>query len=349
LEAGYREETEARGVVVLGDMRGLYHHGCEAVIAELLRGLGSCGLGASRVLPGLDWERWRNECLEADLVVINGEGALHHDRPAVAGVIGLAEERRGKGRPTVLLNSSWFANDAGFARRLAAFSLVVARERTSARTIRDGGGPGVEVVPDLAFVHALRLGISHRGGKVCQVSDSTDAASTVRLRRLASRRAWEYLPVLAAPEADRAGAKARKIRRRVGWLRKCGPLGAVLAGPRYHAHLVGEPDVSGYLARLAAAGGVVSGRFHTVCFAIGLRVPFLALPSNTGKIEALVADAGLDPGVRVVPWSRIESVEEVPPFGEAERVALDRFAGEALARADRMFAELGRSFGSAVY
>ena len=42
------------------------------------------------------------------------------------------------------------------------------------------------------------------------------------------------------------------------------------------------------------AENVVTGRFHTACMALLTKTPFLALNSNSWKIEALLKDVGLN-------------------------------------------------------
>lgn len=314
-------------------------------MAELARGLSGCGLDIRHVLAGLKWGKMREICKAADLVVINGEGALHHDRPAVADVIALAKWRSELGKPTVLLNTSWFENAPDRGRDLGAFSLVAVRESVSARKISGDGGPSPLLVPDLAIAYAARSGLRHSGGGCVMVSDSTKPTLTKELRKLAAARGWEYLPVLAFPEVQRPGEKSQKIFRRARIARCLGPLAPVLLGTRYHAHAVGVAETREYLRRLAASGGVVTGRFHTVCFAMAMGVPFVAVASNTAKIEAIVKDAGLDPGKRVLAREMLGRLDGVPPYDAEESDALKEFAHRALAGADAMFARVAKLGG----
>jgi polysaccharide pyruvyl transferase WcaK-like protein len=328
----------APSVVVLGDMRDLHHHGCSAVMCQLANGLAGVGLPPDLFVPGLDWNAARTACLTASLVVINGEGALHHSRPAIAQILALAEARRALGRPTALVNSSWFDNDPALTRRLSAFDLVVLRDPQSLRAVGEAG-VAASLVPDLAIRQALRF---HEGRSTAaaatglMVSDSTKPKLTRQLTRLAATRGWTYLPVLARPDEVRPGAKSRKIRQRYQFARLLGPLARHVLSPRHHAHLVGEPTLDAYCRRLAAAEGVVTGRFHTVCLALGLRVPLLAVASNTPKIEALLTDAGLDLSRRVLAPEKLAAITGVPAYTAAESAALDTF----LSRADHAYADL---------
>ena len=55
------------------------------------------------------------------------------------------------------------------------------------------------------------------------------------------------------------------------------------------------PEFDDYVAWMAAnAGLVIAGRFHGVCIDLDLEIPVLGVPSNTWKIEAVLAGAGLE-------------------------------------------------------
>ena len=70
-------------VLVLGDTRGLLHHGCELVVEGLLQLIQEAGATKVDVVPGLQGNTDRADVRHAELVVLNGEGMLHHDRPVV--------------------------------------------------------------------------------------------------------------------------------------------------------------------------------------------------------------------------------------------------------------------------
>ena len=339
-------DSSAPGVVVLGDTRDLHHHGCEAVLAGLTGGLAAAGIPADEVISGLDWKTRSTSCLGARLLVINGEGSLHHDRPAVRQVLEIAECRRTAGLPTALVNSSWFENASTHTARLAAFDLVALRESRSFDEVAAAGIPCIRT-PDLAIREAMARRPTSpppAAGRI-MTSDSTNEQTTVLLRRLAVRNGWDYLPVLYPPAQPRPGAKSRKIWRKCQLARLLGPLARVILSPRYHAHLAGAPDLDAYCLALTRSAGVVTGRFHTVCLCLGLGVPFVAVASNTPKIESLLADAGLDASIRMVRTSGLLDIQCVPPYSDGERAALGEFSGFAAAAHQRLFTRLRELYG----
>lgn len=325
------------GTIVLGDMRDIYHHGCEAVMHQLITGLTDVGLPPDTVLTGLDWQN-DTRCLEAPLVVINGEGGLHHARPCVEHVLSLTEQRRAAGRPTALVNASWFNNTPEQTQRLAAFDLLALRDGESRRVVQAKGITSLNA-PDLAIRQAMQWHAAHPvllgASSGASVSDSTRTETTSELRAFAVRRGWKYLPILYPPVVPRPGKKARRIWWKLRLARLLGPLARLLMSPRYHAHLAGVADMDAYCSALSHCSGVLAGRFHTVCFCLGLRIPVAALPSNTPKIESILSDAGLDARSRMI---ALETLQSVPPFTDAETAALERF----LAGAEREFVNLFR-------
>jgi polysaccharide pyruvyl transferase WcaK-like protein len=118
-----------------------------------------------------------------------------------------------------------------------------------------------------------------------------------------------------------------------------------LVSARYHAHLAGVAGLDAYCGALAGSAGVVTARFHSVCLCIGLGVPFVAVSSNTPKIEALLEDSGLDVGRRMISRDSLDGVSGVPAFTAGELEALGRFKGRTALAHEDLFARLGRLAG----
>ena len=327
-------------VMVLGDTRDIYHHGCEAVLRQLLLGLEKDGISPRRIVAGMNWSAHAKEFLEADLVVINGEGALHHDRPIVQGVLDLASRRKELSLPTALVNTSWFANSPANTCRLAAFDLIALRDPLSRRGLAQFGLDSLDA-PDLAIREACTSTATEIiPGEKFIASDSTRTEITRLLRATAKKRGWDYLPILYAPAHSRPSKKSQKIWAKILIARTIGPLAEHFMHPRYHAHLAGVPSLSLYMNALRQSRGVLTGRFHTTCFCIGLGVPFVAIRSNTDKIRGLLLDAGLDPERRMIPADSLETIGDIPPFTNVEIEALADFRRESETRYRKLFAAI---------
>lgn len=64
-------------------------------------------------------------------------------------------------------------------------------------------------------------------------------------------------------------------------------------GNLYYFYLAKKYNAKKYLKKLNLCNGIISGRFHVVCFALQNRIPFLALKSNTPKIENILSEIGI--------------------------------------------------------
>ena len=79
---------------------------------------------------------------QADLVIVNGEGSVHHGR--CGHLVDIANEY-----PAALINCVYQENPPNKA--LSKFHLIAARESRSARHLLECGATAVEIVPDLMF------------------------------------------------------------------------------------------------------------------------------------------------------------------------------------------------------
>jgi polysaccharide pyruvyl transferase WcaK-like protein len=102
------------------------------------------------------------------------------------------------------------------------------------------------------------------------------------------------------------------------------------------------PDEASYLARIAAAEGHVTGRFHAVCLSLLTGTPVLALASKTSKIERLLRDAGLGTDRLLTPETLERLTHEVArqPWSAPEQEAIGDFLAFGQCEARRLFADI---------
>ncbi len=88
----------------------------------------------------------------------------------------------------------------------------------------------------------------------------------------------------------------------------------------------GLPELLAFAQGLASLDLLLTGRYHAVCLALATRTPFMAITSNTPKIESLLRDVFGTSG-RVRTTQQIGNFDLRRPLGwtEAEVEALDRF------------------------
>ncbi|EYD71276.1 polysaccharide pyruvyl transferase family protein [Limimaricola hongkongensis] len=316
--------------VILNDTSTRYHHGCSRVMRLLTEGLGRHGLTITARSPARhDWARdgsFLDAMRAADVIVINGEGTLHHGRPAGARLLEVAEHEARGTTPIALVNALWQDNPAEWSEPLSRIDLIAARDSASADTMAQAVGREIRWLPDLSLSAPALTASLPRDGVI--VGDSVKPAP----RRVLGRAA-----------ATLGNAALVPTKTLTGGIWRLGPARAALAAAWYGA--LGLPalempaDETAYLNRIARARLHLTGRFHAVCLSMLTETPFLALGSNASKIERLLADAGLDPE-RLVRAEAFSPPPDAAPFSEAELSAIRGFCDMAQRRAETLFADI---------
>lgn len=314
-------------VALFNDTSVSRHCGCEAVMDSIDHLFTGAGLSILWRHPvGRPWAEdagARAAIASADAVVVNGEGTIHHDRPAARRLSLLARAAAEAGRPAYLINATLQDNGPALLEELRLFRHIWVREGASAAWARDRG-LAVTVCPDLSLCQTGLEG-DRRSPGTAAVIDSVEPEATLALARHAATlgtRVWsmkrdaEGRPMAAVPAAVLRDATGRDLPF-VGF----GP-------PR---------DFVGYARLLGTRERMVTGRFHAACMALVMRLPFHALPSNTWKTEAMLADAGLD-GARMIGPS--DPLPGPLPFSAAETAAIDRYLRRARFEAGEMAARI---------
>jgi hypothetical protein len=266
------------------------HHGCTLVNRQLDLLASEAGIDICAKLPlQSDWQKLAPA--DFDLVLVNGEGALHHDSKAARRLAEVPLWARERSRPAFLINSVYQGNGPKIAAGVARFDAVFARDELSREALTKAG-IAATVVPDLTLTWEPT--ITRGSGRVVVITDSPVRDTNAHLHRAALAIGARYLPLKARPPHPAVKAHAAASRR---WRYAAKRFAAHVAPPglwrdRWCRLIPGFDD---YIAWLAEnAGLVISGRFHGVCIALDLGIPVLGVPSNTWKIEALLAGAGLE-------------------------------------------------------
>ena len=90
-----------------------------------------------------------------------------------------------------------------------------------------------------------------------------------------------------------------------------------------------------YINSIKKSKGIVTGRFHGVCFAVQTRTPFLAIESNIPKITSLLEELNMTD--RLIKPADIDSQLKVPDFSESELKVLEDYTKKAPQIIDSVF------------
>lgn len=298
-----------------------WHLGCDLVSRTLVDRLAAHGLacaGLANGVGGLNRILAHDPAARFEAVVINGEGTLHDDADRAFEIVSMGRYLKGIGKKVFLINTVWEANGPRLSEMLADFDLIAVRESRSAdnlRRLRDV----VRIVPDLCWY--ANLPAPARVAAPVSILDCVDPDTTAVLRGLTGRAG---LPLFVM---DRFFAAFHR---------------AVRAGcpPSLAPRVLRAEDVG-------AAGTWIGGRFHGAVLALGAGVPILCVPSNTGKIEAMLGDIGLeDKMLRPHTLDALRHLDDVSgllaehAFSRQDWRKVEDYRCRARSEVDRLFADI---------
>ena len=294
-------------VLLVNDTSPSPHYGCKGVIRQLHRCAANAGMRIADSLPvNEDWfadEALSDRIRSVDVVLVNGEGTLHDDATGARRIARIATLSTRLGRPSVLLNSVYEANSLELARDVANFRLRFVRESFSQEALAKVGLSS-EVVGDLLLTQDRHSAGVERNGGAAVFTDSINRASTARLLLAAINCGGQVLGIRSAASVTRTSRADARFRQWASGVFTCAVglrrLGVpevtyrgLAASHKLARHLFVAPTFEHVVRRIASAGVVVTGRFHILILCLVQEVPFLAVRSNSHKIEGLLHDVGL--------------------------------------------------------
>lgn len=330
--------TDQPGVVLLNDTRADRHHGCARVMRLLEEGLARHGLRVLARSPVRhDWAAdpaITDALARASLVVINGEGTLHHVAPAGRRLLAVLDHPAARGTPVALVNALWQENPPDWGRLADRLALASLRDSRSLAAFRAQSSAPARLVPDLSLSARIPAPGPRQG---VLVGDSVRPATTETLRALAVAGGHALAPSLSDPP-PRKGRTALSR-----WWRARRPSAQAWARLAASPGFALDPTEEAHASRIAGARLLVTGRFHGACYAMAAGTPFLALASNSWKMEVLLADAGLSPRRLAPPEALPDLVARGPDawaWSPEEAASLGRFLDRARDDAETLFADL---------
>lgn len=281
---------------LVNDTRYDNHHGGLTVVRNLHLGLARRGWTCTGSLPvsatAGQLRRHRRELAAAQLIVVNGEGSLHHDGRNAGRLYDVCAALLEEARPIALINAVWQDNDPArwkpLLERLAAISV---RDRRSQDQLR-AMGVAAECAPDLTFYDYPRFTAPPRARYGC--TDSVLKSWTEKVLRLCAQdREIEFLTLFAKELRYRRGFRDwdKAVKYRL-YPRLWTAFGLPVP-PRYRSLPFADAETAAFLGRLASCRAVCVARYHALCFALQQNVPFVAVASNSHKSEALLEEVGL--------------------------------------------------------
>ena len=310
------------GILLINDTdEDSSHFGCMRVMRSIREALAQRGHGSLPSLKvGTDWRSTAHEKAKIDaakVLLINGEGTLHHGKRKGLWLLEAGERVRANGGKVALINALWQENPEHWANLASRFDLIYCRDSQSAAELSNQSGIDVAWFGDLSMFQWLKTPDQIRNGVTVSCSVNRDVEK--RLANFAKSTGSAYVPV--TPHIKHVSVHARGLKR---MLRKAYACNAEKRFLTKHPHTRLVQNDADYIAELCQRELLVTGRFHAVCMAILAKTPFVAIRSNSWKIQTLLKDVGLNPD-RIQPVSALnaELLDKDWSFAKSEHEAID--------------------------
>lgn len=308
-------------IVVLNDTRGDLHFGCDLVMDTISKNLRARGVQTSFISNTLN----KDDTIEfiqkesPDLVLVNGEGTFHHSQPRAIELVSVLTYLLESMIPYAIINATIQDNNDHIMRVIKNACFLSVREQRSQQYLLKLGIEGM-LCPDLSFgsmtdVKAVNPGrnqtVLYSDSVVTEVGEALMEESNKGTGFISLHHyPFDKYKFLSYRIFCQVRGFAEKLKYTLGFPNR----------KRFVADLCASREE--LFSKILASGGVVTGRFHLVCICIGLKIPFLAVESNTYKISGMLADLGLD---RLIRFEKGCSFKTVSQFTSAEKIRIDEY------------------------
>lgn len=325
-------------VLLVNDTRIVGHHGSSTVVDVIFQQFAKRGICVlSDVEHAINIRSLGDHGCQA--VVINGEGAMHGGGKHSHLFSRIGEEMHRRRIPVFLVNTVFNEDTPEILARMRYFTGIYCRETQSARRL-EAAGVDARVCPDLTFGLDLPDGLAFRPGNRIVVLDTTVASKNKELYRFCLENGLQFQPMRASPRLVRITSFRNLLR--IARFTATKYTGKLLPGI-YAFGRYANAVTSGraFLERMADETlVVVASRFHGVCLCIKAGVPFLAISSNTPKIEGMLADASLSDRMLDIGDLDVELIRRRALWSPQHEERRLRYVAEARERIDRMFDDI---------
>lgn len=312
---------------ILNDTRGHHHFGCHRVVGVIEKMLAARGfaINARSLVRQRWWEdgEFLNAVLESDLIVINGEGTLHHGIVHGENLLKIARHPVRIGKPIALVNALYQENPSEWKQFIDRIDYLNVRDSRSAFELRRVAQRDVDFCLDFCLYEDEKEGAAPVAKRNrLMVGDSVRSEINSDLMALARRDPDSiYLPIVKTLKSSRP---------------QYGPVGYKIREFFIRAHTelfkLSMPnamfceDEADYCNELRSASFHLTGRFHGVCMSLLARAPFITYHSNSWKIEALLEDVGFGRSRLIGSQDTFTSVKN-RNFWEFEDMEMERMDG----------------------
>lgn len=330
--------------VILNDTSYESHHGCETVVKNIKELLLKNNIETIDTNPvGKNWlenKSFLENMSKVNIVVVNGEGTLHHSQPRAKELITIGKYvEENINIPIVLINSTYQENSDELAKYMKYFDLVFVRETLSKNELEKYDIKSI-VVPDMTFYSKYDLSQKNTSNKI-GATDSVYIELSQKLYEMTLNKKYEYLPALTNPKykIDSLRNFLRLIKFRIFKTMKF-----ILFNFNYkliHQSVRMFYYIDGYnnyIQKISNLEFLIVARYHSLCFSLKTLTPFVALKSNSHKIEGMLEDIGIGEK-RIIEENDIFNIE-IKKFSDEEKERILEYIQSAPLKIENMFKQI---------
>ncbi|MCE8026967.1 polysaccharide pyruvyl transferase family protein [Billgrantia aerodenitrificans] len=192
---------------------------------------------------------------EYDVLIVNGEGSMHHNKNNYRKKMEALREAVEKGKRAELLNTVWQNNDNEYDDVLKKLDRIVVREVKSQEDLWSNHGVESEVLPDFSYF----LKVPEAEGNAKEALDKK-----IWVTDFFSREFDSFVKLTGSEYAKYPYIDMKNM----GW--------------NELVQLLRKSEI------------LITGRHHAMYAACKAEIPFVIFPGNTHKIEGLFASAGIN-------------------------------------------------------
>ena len=338
-----RQKMKNKKIIILNDTSSEPHHGCWLVMENIRKLAIKNGMEIIFTCPsGLDWKKNKDildNIHKCDLVLVNGEGTLHHAQPVARDLITIGKYvKQNFNIPVVLMNSTYQDNGDEFAEYAKYFDLIFVRETLSQDDLINYGIAS-RVVPDMTFYTKFNL-LKKAHKNLIGVTDSLNANESMELLELALNLKYEYLPILSFPKIKKNIRGVLSFSRFLFFRKIKGIL--LWTGFKF-SHKITKMfyyslSYEDYINKIADLDFLIVARYHTLCFSLKTLTPFFSLELNSFKMKGLLQDVGISKS-RIVTLRNLDELS-LKEFNQNEKSKISSYVNDAPSRIELMFKEI---------
>lgn len=330
--------------VILNDTSYESHHGCETVVKNIKELLFKNSIETIDTNPvGINWfenKSFLENISKADIVIVNGEGTLHHAQPRAKELITVGRYvKENINIPVVLINTTYQENGIEIAKYMRYYDLIFVRETLSKNELKKYNIESI-VVPDMTFYSKFDMLQKINSSRI-GVTDSVYIELSQKLYNLSLKEKYEFLPALTNPKFKINSLKnflrfvkfnvfktIKFILFKIGYKLNYQSI-------RMFYYINGYER---YIQHIANLNFLIVARYHSLCFALKTLTPFIALKSNSYKIEGMLEDIGIGQK-RIIEEDDIFKID-ITIFTSEEELKILEYVNIAPIKIENMFKKI---------